>query len=87
VTSIFILGFVVGPLLWAPCSESFGRRIMFIATFIPFTVFNAACCGAHSLEVLLVFRFLSGTFGSSSLTSVGYVPLPSVGGDADGLTV
>lgn len=44
---------------------------MFIATFVPFTIFNAACCGANSLEALLVFRFFAGTFGSSSLTSVG----------------
>ena len=71
VTSIFVLGFVVGPLVWAPCSEVFGRRRMFIATFIPFTIFNAACCGANSLETLLVFRFFAGTCGSSSLTSVG----------------
>jgi MFS family permease len=26
VTSIFVLGFVVGPLLWAPLGEVMGRR-------------------------------------------------------------
>jgi MFS family permease len=71
VTSGFVLGFVVGPLIWAPCSEVFGRRNMFCFTFLPFTIFNAACCGAKSLETLIVLRFFAGTFGASCLTSTG----------------
>lgn len=73
VTSIFVLGFVVGPLLWAPCSEIFGRRKMFIFTYLPFTAFNAGVCGAKSLDTLLVLRFFAGMFGSSPLTSAGGV--------------
>lgn len=73
VTSGFVLGFVVGPLIWAPCSEVFGRRTMFYTTFAMFTIFLAACCGAKSLEALIVLRFLAGTFGASCLTSTGCV--------------
>lgn len=73
VTGIYVLGFVVGPLLWAPMSEVFGRRIMFIATYIPFTAFNAGACGAKDINTLLVMRFFAGTFGSSTMTNSGWV--------------
>lgn len=52
-------------------SEVFGRRAMFVYTYIPFTAFNAACCGANSLNVLLIMRFFAGTFGSSTMTNSG----------------
>ncbi|TXT05087.1 hypothetical protein VHUM_03907 [Vanrija humicola] len=71
ITGIYVLGFVVGPLLWAPMSEVFGRRIMFIATYIPFTAFNAGVCGAKDINTLLVLRFFAGTFGSSTMTNSG----------------
>lgn len=71
VTGIYVLGFVIGPLLWAPCSEVFGRRAMFVFTYVPFTAFNAGVCGAKSLNVLLVMRFFAGTFGSSTMTNSG----------------
>ncbi|GMK59011.1 hypothetical protein CspeluHIS016_0700260 [Cutaneotrichosporon spelunceum] len=71
VTGIYILGFVVGPFLWAPFSEVFGRRATYILTFVPFTAFDAAVCGAPSLNALLVLRFLAGMFGCSSMTSAG----------------
>lgn len=68
---IYVLGFVVGPLLWAPCSEVFGRRAMFIFTYVPFTAFNAGACGAKDINTLLVMRFFAGTFGSSTMTNSG----------------
>ncbi|RSH91273.1 hypothetical protein EHS25_009572 [Saitozyma podzolica] len=87
VTSIFVLSFVVGPLLWAPCSEIFGRRKMFIFTYLPFTAFNAGVCGAKSLEVLLVLRFFAGMFGSSPLTSAGGVIADMFPADQRGLAM
>lgn len=71
ITGIYVLGFVVGPLLWAPMSEIFGRRLLFVLTYIPFTAFNAACCGANDINTLLVLRFFAGTFGSSTMTNSG----------------
>lgn len=52
-------------------SEVFGRRAMFIFTYIPFTAFNAGVCGAKSMNVMLVLRFFAGTFGSSTMTNSG----------------
>lgn len=69
--SLFVLGFAVGPLLWAPLSELFGRQILFIVTYAALTAFNAGCAGANSATTLLVLRFLAGAFGSSPLTNAG----------------
>ena len=71
--SLFVLGFALGPLLWAPLSELFGRQIIFLISFVGFTAFNAGCIGAQNIGTLLVLRFFAGAFGSSPLTNAGGV--------------
>ncbi|CAG8283390.1 unnamed protein product [Penicillium salamii] len=71
--SLYVLGFALGPLIWAPMSELFGRQSVFIGTYCGLTIFCAACIGAKNIETLLVFRFLSGAFGSSPFTNSGGV--------------
>lgn len=71
--SLFVLGFAIGPLLWAPLSEVFGRQRLFIGTFIAITAFLAGSCGAQNMETLIVLRFFAGAFGSSPLTNAGGV--------------
>ncbi|KAK4684526.1 hypothetical protein P7C73_g5648, partial [Tremellales sp. Uapishka_1] len=71
VTSAFVLGFVVGPLLWAPMSEVLGRRKMFIGTYILFTAFNGGLIASQNVWTLIVLRFFAGTAGSSPLTNAG----------------
>lgn len=62
----FLLGFAAGPLLFAPLSEVWGRRAVFLATMPLFIVGNVACAVAPNIAVLLVFRFVCGIFGSPS---------------------
>lgn len=69
--SLFVLGFAVGPLLWAPLSEMFGRQALFIGTYAGLTAFNAGCAGAQNIWTLSVLRFFAGAFGSSPLTNAG----------------
>jgi MFS family permease len=71
--SLYVLGFALGPLLWAPMSELFGRQSVFITTYCGLTIFCAACIGAKNIESLLIFRFLAGAFGSSPFTNSGGV--------------
>lgn len=71
VTSAFVLGFVVGPLLWAPASEVLGRRKMFIFSYILFTAFNGGVVASQNIWTLIVLRFFAGTAGSSPLTNAG----------------
>ncbi|KAK2012972.1 major facilitator superfamily transporter [Colletotrichum eremochloae] len=71
--SLFVVGFAVGPLMWAPLSELYGRQYLFILTYIALTAFNAGAAGAKNIETLIVLRFLAGTFGASPLTNAGGV--------------
>lgn len=71
--SLFVLGFAVGPLLWAPASELYGRQLVFIISYGGFTAFIAGTTGAKNITTLLILRFLAGAFGSSPLTNAGGV--------------
>ncbi|TEY62317.1 hypothetical protein BOTCAL_0164g00160 [Botryotinia calthae] len=71
--SLFVLGFAIGPLMWAPLSELYGRQVLFIGTYAMLTVFNAGAAGAQNIQTLLILRFLAGSFGSSPLTNAGGV--------------
>ena len=71
--SLFVLGFAIGPLLWAPMSELFGRQYLFIGTYGALTAFNAGAAGANSMATLIILRFFAGAFGSSPLTNAGGV--------------
>ena len=71
--SLFVLGFAIGPLFWAPLSELFGRQILFFFIYAALTAFNAGAVGAQNIQTLLVLQFLAGSFGSSPLTNSGGV--------------
>ncbi|KYK57778.1 Major facilitator superfamily domain, general substrate transporter [Drechmeria coniospora] len=71
--SMFVLGFAVGPLIWAPLSELYGRQHLFFFTYLALTAFNAAAAAAPSMPALIVLRFFAGAFGSSPLTNAGGV--------------
>jgi multidrug resistance protein len=71
--SLFVLGFAVGPLFWAPMSELFGRQVLYFATFGIFTAFNAGVPGAKNMWTVIILRFFAGSFGSSPLTNAGGV--------------
>ncbi|TXT05879.1 uncharacterized protein COLE_07199 [Cutaneotrichosporon oleaginosum] len=69
--ALFVLGFAFGPLLWAPTSEVFGRRIVYLVSCFFLTLWLAVTIVAPNPAAILVFRGLSGFFGSSPLTNAG----------------
>jgi sugar phosphate permease len=69
--SMFVLGFAIGPLFWAPFSELYGRQKLFFLTYMALTAFNAAAAAAPSMAALIVLRFMAGAWGSSPLTNSG----------------
>lgn len=71
--SLFVLGFAIGPLLWAPLSELYGRQVLFTGTYALLTAFNAGAAGSQNIQTLIILRFFAGAFGSSPLTNAGGV--------------
>ncbi|KAJ4485995.1 MFS general substrate transporter [Lentinula aciculospora] len=69
--SLFVAGYCVGPLLWGPLSEEFGRRPIFIISFFVYTMFQIGMALSKNTASLLVFRFLGGVFAASPLTNSG----------------
>ena len=67
--SLFVLGFAIAPMTWAPLSEHFGRQRVYAITFALLTIFGAASIGSKNIQTLLVLRFMAGTFGSSSIVN------------------
>ncbi|KAF9890310.1 hypothetical protein FE257_005976 [Aspergillus nanangensis] len=71
--SLFVLGFAIGPLLWAPLSEMFGRQVVFFVTYLALTAFNSGTAGSKNIWTLIILRFFAGSFGASPLTNAGGV--------------
>ncbi|KAH8907819.1 MFS transporter [Coniochaeta sp. PMI_546] len=71
--SLYVLGFALGPLIWAPLSEVYGRQSIFVISFAAYTAFSVAAACAPNITALLVLRFFASAFGSSSMTNTGGV--------------
>jgi len=69
VITLFLLGYVAGPLFFAPLSEFYGRRWIFYATFTLYLVFNFLCAFANNFTALLFGRFVTGTMASAALSN------------------
>ncbi|OQD69968.1 hypothetical protein PENDEC_c028G00550 [Penicillium decumbens] len=68
VVSVYLLGYCFGPLLIAPVSEIYGRRIVYNVCNILYVIWTIACAVAPEIGSLTVFRFLAGFAGSCPLT-------------------
>ncbi len=71
--SVFVLGFAIGPLLWAPMSELYGRQLLFVSTYAILAAFNAGAAASQNIYTLIILRFFARAFGSSPLTNAGGV--------------
>ena len=58
--SLFILGFVLGPLLFGPLSDRVGRRPILLAALAAFALAGVACALAPSMPMLLISRLVQG---------------------------
>ncbi|KAG0708662.1 MFS polyamine transporter [Suillus ampliporus] len=72
-TSIFVLGYGVGPFLLGPLSEIYGRSRVLQTANAWYLVWNLACGFAKSEGQLIAFRFLAGLGGSAPLAIGGGV--------------
>jgi DHA1 family multidrug resistance protein-like MFS transporter len=71
--SLYVVGYGVGPLLFAPLSEipAIGRNPPYIYTYIIFVALSIATALVDNFAGLLVLRFLLGFFGAPALANAG----------------
>ncbi|CAI6331491.1 unnamed protein product [Periconia digitata] len=72
-TSLFVLAFAIGPAIWAPLSELYGRQVVCILTYALTTLFSGAVVASTDIASVLVLRFFAGAFGASAITNSGGV--------------
>ncbi|KAK1761192.1 major facilitator superfamily domain-containing protein [Echria macrotheca] len=68
--SVYLIGYILGPIFWAPMSEQFGRRLPTLSSFFLFTLFTMACALSPNWPAFLVFRLLTGVFASAPIAIV-----------------
>ncbi|KAF7556130.1 hypothetical protein G7Z17_g1675 [Cylindrodendrum hubeiense] len=66
--SIYLLGYAFGPLIIGPCSELYGRLVVYHVCTALFLVTTFGCALATNMPMLIVFRFLTGTAGACPFT-------------------
>ncbi|KPI40869.1 Caffeine resistance protein 5 [Cyphellophora attinorum] len=71
--TLFVLGYALGPMIWAPLSEipQIGRNPIYIGTLALFVVLQVPTALAVNFGMLLAFRFITGFVGSPSLATGG----------------
>lgn len=70
-TSLFVLGFAVGPLIWGPLSEAMGRKVPMFAGFAIFAIFQIPVAVAQNVYTIMICRFIGGVFGCAPLAIIG----------------
>ncbi|EMD36323.1 hypothetical protein CERSUDRAFT_115253 [Gelatoporia subvermispora B] len=71
--SLFVTGYCVGPVLWGPLSEQYGRRLVFLSTLPVYTCFQVGCALAHNRTSIIVLRLLAGIFAAAPFTNSGAI--------------
>ncbi|KAK4153267.1 major facilitator superfamily domain-containing protein [Chaetomidium leptoderma] len=72
-TSLFLIGFGAGPLLWAPLSEVYGRRPAVFGPMFVAGCFSFGSGAARDFQTLMLTRFWGGFFASAPVTNTGGV--------------
>ncbi|KAH0353619.1 MFS general substrate transporter, partial [Aureobasidium melanogenum] len=70
-TSLFVLGFAFGPIVWSPFSELYGRKIPLFIGFFIFAIFQIPVAVAQSVYTIFICRFFGGFAASAPLGIVG----------------
>ncbi|KAI3391013.1 hypothetical protein diail_8108, partial [Diaporthe ilicicola] len=69
-TTLYVLGFASGPLIWAPSSELWGRRWPLTMSMLAGGIFTFASASADNIQTLAICRFFGGVCGAGQLTVV-----------------
>ena len=72
-TTLFLFGFGIGPLLWAPLSEVYGRKNAVLPPMFIAAMFAFGTGAAKDLQTIMITRFFAGFFASAPVTNTGGV--------------
>ncbi|OJD34377.1 mfs multidrug [Diplodia corticola] len=72
-TTLFLYGFGIGPMLWAPLSEVYGRKPAVLIPYFISIIFAFGAGAANDIQTLLIARFFAGFFASAPVTNTGGV--------------
>ncbi|KAF1357654.1 MSF membrane transporter [Lizonia empirigonia] len=74
-TTLFLFGFGTGPLLWAPLSEVFGRKLAVLTPMFVAMCFSFGSATAKDFQTLMLTRSFGAFFGSAPVTNTGALAL------------
>ncbi|KAL8673654.1 MAG: hypothetical protein Q9168_001909 [Polycauliona sp. 1 TL-2023] len=69
--SLFVMGLGLGPMVLSPLSEFYGRKPIYVVSFVFFLIWLIPCAVASNIETMLVARFFDGLAGSAFLSVAG----------------
>lgn len=69
--SLFVAGFGIGPLIFAPLSEVVGRRPIYAVSMVFYFLFTLPSCLANNIATMLAGRMIAGLASSAPFTNVG----------------
>jgi MFS family permease len=68
--SLYILGFVFGPCVWAPISELWGRKWSMLPAMLGLAIFSIGTAVSRNAATIFITRFFGGFFGSAPVSNV-----------------
>ncbi|KAJ5348633.1 uncharacterized protein N7506_001886 [Penicillium brevicompactum] len=68
--TLYLLGFALGPIIWAPLSEIWGRRLSIIPAVFCLALFSIGTGVSPNASSVFVTRFFAGFFGSAPISNV-----------------
>ena len=68
--SLYVLGFAFGPLLWAPVSEVYGRKISMLPALFCLGLFSIGTATCTTAAGVFITRFFGGVAGSAPVSNV-----------------
>jgi DHA1 family multidrug resistance protein-like MFS transporter len=69
-TTLYVLGFAAGPMIWAPMSELRGRKWPLTIAMLVGGIFTIGSAAAKDIQTLIICRFFAGMCAASQLTVV-----------------
>ncbi|WBW72559.1 transmembrane transporter [Schizosaccharomyces osmophilus] len=68
-STLYSIGILFGTLIFAPFSEQFGRRPIYLLGYSLFALMQIPIALSVNIEMFLIFRFFSGMFGSVGISN------------------